>query len=112
MFLHPLVVENGFLTGAVATQGTFFTRGVGPYEDPVLPGGEPAEDLGLTRLGADEPVIGCHPGERVRAERGPPLDDDADLVLPIEVVRRVGDQPEIVGLHGGAGRAGTRTNWR
>ena len=34
-------------------------------EDPVLPGGQPAEDLRLHRLGAGEAQVRLHAGERV-----------------------------------------------
>ena len=60
---------------------------VRPGEDPVLPGGEPGEDLRLQRLRAGEPQVGLHPGECVRAERGPFLQCDPHLVLPVQVVR-------------------------
>src|SRR5690242_20866291 len=44
--------------------------GVGAGEDPVLPGRQPAEDLGLEGLGADEPERLLHAGQGVGRQRG------------------------------------------
>src|SRR6266536_4799455 len=63
----PVVV--GPPAGAVPLQGTVRAGGVRPLEDPVLPAGQPAEDLRLGGLGAAEAVVGLHPGQRVRVER-------------------------------------------
>src|SRR5882757_4779747 len=52
-----LSVEVGALPGAVLAQRTVGARGVRAVEDPVLPGGQPAEDLGFQRLGAGEAVV-------------------------------------------------------
>src|SRR5690348_18007155 len=100
MASDPLPVVGGPLAGAVAAQCSFGASGVGPLEDPVLPRGEPAEDLRLGRLPAGEAQVGLHAGQRVGGEAGPLLDDQADLVLPVDVVRGGGDQPE---LQGGGG---------
>src|SRR5829696_9033058 len=86
----PLPVVVGPLTGAVPAQCSFGASGVGPLEDPVLPGGEPAEDLGLRGFLAGEAEVGLHPGQRVGGEALALLDDEADLVLPVDVVRRAG----------------------
>src|SRR5438067_2001658 len=54
-FLRPAHVEVGSHAGlAVERQRALLADGVGPLEDPVLPGGEAAEDLGLHRLRAGE----------------------------------------------------------
>ena len=38
---------------------------VGAQEDPVLPRGQPSEDLGFHRLGTNEPQVGLQPTEGV-----------------------------------------------
>ena len=92
-----LPVEVGTLPGAEFAQRAVRAGRVGPVEDPVLPGRQPAEDLRLHRLRAGEAVVRLQPGERVRAEAGPLLDRDADLFFPVDVVGREGDQAELLG---------------
>src|SRR4051795_12364306 len=94
----PLPVEVGALPGAELAQRAVRTGCVRSGEDPVLPGGQPTEDLRLQRLRPGEPVVGLEAGERVRAEARPLLQADADLLLPVDVVRREGDEPELLGL--------------
>src|SRR4051812_10795789 len=91
----PLPVVVGALTGAVAAQCSLGASGVGPLEDPVLPGGEPAEDLRLGRLPAGEAEVGLHAGQRVGGEAGALFDEEADLVLPVDVVGGAGHQPQL-----------------
>src|SRR6476660_8825249 len=59
----PPVVEVGPRPGAEAAQRAVLAHRVRPLEDPVLPGGQPAEDLCLHGLGPDEAVAGLHTGE-------------------------------------------------
>src|SRR4051812_38603056 len=92
----PLPVVVGTLSGAVPAQRTVRSGGVGTLEDPVLPGGEAAEDLRLAGLRSGEAEVGLHAGEGVGREAGPLLDGEADLVLPVDVVRRRGDEPELL----------------
>src|SRR3954470_4398558 len=93
----PLPVVVGALAGAVAAQCSLGAGGVGPLEDPVLPGGEPAEDLGLGGLPAGEAEVGLHAGERVGGEARALLDEEPDLVLPVDVVRGGGHQAQLEG---------------
>src|SRR6266852_9561679 len=95
----PVVVRA--LAGAVAAQRPLRPGGIGPLEDPVLPGGEPAENLRLGGFRAGEAEVGLHAGQRVRREAGAFLDDQPDLIGPVEVVRRLGDQAEPLGVGGG-----------
>src|SRR3954470_3530756 len=74
----PLPVVVGPLAGAVAAQCSLGASGVGPLEDPVLPGGEPAEDLRLGGFLTGEAQVGLHAGEGVGREAGALLDDQAD----------------------------------
>src|SRR3954447_23756368 len=103
---HSLLVEVGLAPRAVAAQRTLRSRGVGADEDPVLPGGQAAEDPRLHRLRADEAVVRLHAGEGVRAQGGALLEEDADLVLVVDVVGGVGDQAGLLGLRAGEARAG------
>src|SRR6266581_2149547 len=80
----PLPVVVRALAGAVAAQRPVRPRRVGPLEDPVLPGGEPAEDLRFAGFRAGEAEVGLHPGQRVRREAGPLLDHQPDLVRAAE----------------------------
>src|SRR6185295_11301163 len=82
---------------AVVRQSALRADGVGALENPVLPGREPAVNLGVERLGAGEAQGRFHPGERVGGERGTFLDGDADFVLPVEVVGSEGDEARRLG---------------
>src|SRR5580692_6730687 len=95
----PVVVRP--LAGPVTAQRPVRSRGIGPLENPVLPGGEPAENLRLAGLRAGKAEIGLHAGQRVRREAGPFLDHEPYLVGPVEVVRGLGDQAEPLGVGGG-----------
>src|SRR5207249_5985199 len=95
-FLQPRVlflsgaapIELGALTRlAVESEGPLLAGRVRAREDPVLPRGEPPEDLGLERLGPDEAQARFHAGERVGAHRGALLDRKPHLVVPVDVVR-------------------------
>src|SRR5579883_1996215 len=90
---HPPLVELAALAAAVALERARLARRVGTLEDPVLPGGEPAEDLALDGLGAGEAERGLHAGERVGREARALLEDEAYLVGPVDVVGGEGDEP-------------------
>src|SRR5262245_41167426 len=76
----PSPVEFGSLRPAVERERSALADGVGPLEDPVLPRGEPAEDLRLQRLRAGEAQARLHAGERVGREARALLDREAHLV--------------------------------
>ena len=63
--VDSVVYEGGALAGSIAFQGAFLADGVGALEDPVLPGGEPGEDLGLHRLRAGKAEVRFHAGHSV-----------------------------------------------
>src|SRR5215467_2101156 len=86
--LGPLPLELRPLGLAVEGERAVLARRVGAGEDPVLPGRQAAEDLGLERLGADEAQRLLHAGQRVRRQRRALLDRDAELVLEVDVVGR------------------------
>src|SRR5215218_9236308 len=85
---RSFVIELRLRRLAVVRERPLRADGVGALENPVLPGREPAVNLGVERLGAGEAQGRLHAGQRVGGERGTLLDGDADFVLPIEVVRR------------------------
>src|SRR6266702_7486554 len=91
---HSLTVEVGAASGAVGAQGAGLAGGVRADEDPVLPGGEPSEDLGLEGLRADEAIVRLQARARVGAEAAPLLHGDAHLFVPVDVVGGEGDQAE------------------
>src|SRR5215510_12002112 len=90
------VVELGTVGRAVALERAALAHGIGALEDPVLPGGEPAEDARLHGLGTGEADVGLHAGERVGREGRALLQREAQLVLPVDAVRRDGREPELV----------------
>src|SRR5262245_25919663 len=71
LFSNPFRIEAGLHPRPVPLQRPFGAGGVGTLEDPVLPGGEAAEDLGLDGLRAGEPQVGLHAGEAVGREGRP-----------------------------------------
>src|SRR5437899_2021668 len=84
--LDPIPVELGLVAFAVDLQGTLFADGVGALEDPVLPGGEPAEDTGEHVFGSVEAQVGLHAREGVRRHGHALLDGDTYFVGPVDVV--------------------------
>src|SRR5439155_1686938 len=88
------------LARAVDLERALRADSVRALEDPVLPRREAAEDLALERLGPAEPNRRLHTGERVGRERRALLERDADLVVPVDVVRCERDEP---GLRRGGG---------
>src|SRR5271165_7283228 len=95
MVSDSIPVEGGTLPGAEPAQRAVRAGRVGPVEYPVLPGGQPAEDLRFHGLWAGEPVVGLQAGERVGAEAGPLLGRDPDFLVPVDVIRREGDQAQV-----------------
>src|ERR1700756_6062669 len=84
--LNPLLVEVGPLARAVGAQRAVRPRGVRAVENPVLPGGQPPEDLRLDGLRAGEPVVGLEAGQRVGGERRALLDRDPHFLVPVDVI--------------------------
>src|SRR6476661_580838 len=93
-------VEFRLLAAAVAAQRAFLADRVGALEDPVLPGGQAREDLRFHRLRADEAQARFHAGETVGREARALLQKDANLVVPVDVVEREGDEAELFRLLG------------
>src|SRR4051812_43965768 len=93
IMLRPLPVEFRAALLAVDLQRALVADRVRPLEDPVLPGGQPAENLSLHRLGAGEAEICFEAGHRVGRECRPGLDRDTHFVVPVDLVWREGDEP-------------------
>src|SRR5882724_12812555 len=98
--LHPRHIELRLLPGAVAAQGAVFADRVVALKDPVLPRRQAREDFRFHGLGTDEAQIGFHAGESVGRKAGALLEEHPDLVVPVDVVERKGDEAELFGLLG------------
>src|SRR5258708_22786439 len=98
--LHPRHIELRLLAGAVALERAVLADRVGALKDPVLPRRQAREDFRFHGLGPDEAQIGFHAGEAVGREAGALLEEHPDLVLPVDVVEREGDEAELLGLLG------------
>src|ERR1700716_4139595 len=93
---HASRIKYRFLACAVALERALLADRVGTLEDPVLPGGEAGEYLGFHGLGAAEAQVGFEPGEAVGRKARALLQEHANLVLPIDVVERKGDEPQLL----------------
>src|SRR5438477_2625393 len=93
--LNPFPVEFRFGAAAVDLQGALLAHCIGAVEDPVLPGGEAAEDACLQGLGPGEAQACFHCGERIGREARALFDGEANLVFPVDVVRGGGDEAEL-----------------
>src|SRR5581483_321877 len=95
MASDPLPFEGRLGAGAEKLQRPLLADRVRSIEYPVLPGREAAEDARLHRLGPGEAEIGLEARQRVGRQARALLDGKPDLVLPIELVRREGDETQI-----------------
>src|SRR5882724_1092539 len=93
-------IEFGLRSSTVNLQGALLADRVRALEDPVLPRGEAAEDARQHRLRAGEAQARFHGGKRVGREAGALLDGEPDLLVPVDVVGRRGDEAELERLLG------------
>src|SRR6478736_5081111 len=93
---HSPRVEDRLLAGAVALERALLANRIGTLEDPVLPGGEAGEDFRFHGLGAAEAQIGFEPGKAVGREARALLEEHADLVFPVDIIEREGDEAELL----------------
>src|SRR5215831_9341416 len=93
-------VEGRFAAGAVKAQGAFLADRVRSLEDPILPGGQPRKDLCLHGLRAAEAKIGFHAGQGVGGKARALLEEEPDLILPVDVIEREGHEAEFLRLLG------------
>src|ERR1700694_3043825 len=98
--LHPRHIELRLLAGAVAPERAGFADRVGALKNPVLPRRQPREDFRFHGLGPDEAQVGFHAGKAVGREAGALLEEHPDLVIPVDIVERKGDEAELLGLLG------------
>src|SRR6185295_15340624 len=92
--LNSRHIELRLLAGAVAAQRALFADRVGALEDPVLPGGQAREDFRFHCLRPTETEVCFETGEAVGREACALLKEDADFVLPVDVVERECDEAE------------------
>src|SRR5215212_7537089 len=76
---------------AVVGQRAFLADRVRALEDPVLPGGQAAINLCVHRFRTSETKRCFHAGQRIGRQRGAFFNRHADLVFPVEFVRRERD---------------------
>src|SRR5258705_6087623 len=97
---YALLVELRLGSAAVDLQRPALAHRVRPLEYPVLPGTEPREDARLHRLLAGESQVRFETRQRIGRHAGTLFERDADLVVPVDVVGRGGDQAEWQGFVG------------
>src|SRR5579883_1818441 len=97
---NPCRIELRPFAGTVKAKRALLAEGVGPLENPVLPGGEARKDLGFHGLGAYEAQIRFHAGQPVGGKAGALLEKHAHFIIPVDVVEREGDKPERLSLFG------------
>src|SRR6266851_9007706 len=98
--LHSRHIELRLLAGAVAPQRAVLADGVGALKNPVLPRRQAREDFRFHGLGPDKAQIGFHAGKAVGREAGALLEEHPDLVIPVDIVERKGDEAELLGSLG------------
>src|SRR3982074_1525405 len=95
--LNSRRIELRLLAGAVALERAVLADRVGALEDPVLPRRQAREDFRFHGLGPDEAQVGFHAGETVGRKAGAFLEKHPDLVVPVDIVEREGDETERFG---------------
>src|SRR5471030_1679936 len=85
-------VELRLAALAINLKGALLAHRVRAVEDPVLPGRQTPEDAGLHCLDAVEAQIRLKPRERIRRHGRAFFNSNPDLVGPVDIVRRGGDQ--------------------
>src|ERR1700745_2632785 len=95
---NPRRIEARLLAGPIAPQGALFADRVGTLENPVLPGGQPRKNLRFHRFRTDEAKIRPHAGKAVRGEARALLEEHADLVIPVDIVERKGNESKLLGF--------------
>src|SRR6516225_5131637 len=88
--LHPPRVENRLLAGTVTTQRPLLADRIGTLKDPILPRRQSRKNLAFHGFRPAETQIRFKAREAVGREATALLEEDADLVIPIDVVEREG----------------------
>src|SRR6266704_5148953 len=90
--LNSLPVEFHWRTGSIHFERAVRTDSVRAVEDPVLPGGEAAEDASLQRLLRPKSQVCFKPCQGIGRLRRTRLDGLADFIFPVEIIRCGGNQ--------------------
>src|ERR1700728_4430321 len=91
---HSLGIEYRLLSRGATLQRTLFADGVGPLENPILPGGQTREDFRFHCFRSGKAQIGFHASQAVGRETRALLQKHAHLVVPIDVVESESDEAE------------------
>src|SRR5712692_8830123 len=93
--LNSFPVEFYRRSRSVYFQRSAGADGVWADENPVLPGGEAAEDSCLKRLPRSKAQICFEPRQGIGRLRRPRFDGLADFVFPVEIIRCGGNQADV-----------------
>src|SRR4030088_2661660 len=97
---NPRHIELRLLAGAVAPERAVLANRVGALKNPVLPRRQAREDFRFHGFRSDEAQIGFHAAESVGREAGALLEEHPDLVIPVDIVEREGNEAEPFGFAG------------
>src|SRR5580704_4058704 len=89
---HPRHIELRLLATSVAPERAVLADRVGALKNPVLPRRQAREYLRFHGFGPGKAQVGFHAGEAVGRERGAFLEEQPDLIVPVDVVEREGDE--------------------
>src|ERR1700722_19292308 len=92
--LDSISVEFSLAAGAEYLQSACIADGVGPDENPVLPGRQTAEYSRFQRLARTETQVRFHAGQGIGRQRTPLFERDAYLAVPVQGVGSGGDEPQ------------------
>src|ERR1700681_468070 len=92
--LDSISVEFSLTAGAEYLQSACLADGVGPDENPVLPGRQTAEHSRLQGLARTETQVRFHAGHAIGRQRTPLCQRDAYLVVPVHGVGPGGAEPQ------------------
>src|SRR4030088_3124715 len=95
---NPRHIKLRLLAGAVAPERAVLANRVGALKNPVLPRRQAREDFRFHGLGSDEAQVGFHAGKTVGRETGALFEEHPDLVIPVDIVERKGDEAELLGF--------------
>src|SRR6266571_635446 len=98
LLLNSFPVELHWRAAAVHLECTTRANCVRTNENPVLPCGEATEDSRLERLCWSKAQIRLEPSQSIRRLCGTRLDGLANLVFPVQIIRRGRHQFSVKGL--------------
>src|SRR6266567_3770504 len=98
LLLNSFPVELHWRAAAVHLECTTRANCVRTNENPVLPRGEATEDSRLERLCGSKAQIRLEPSQSIRRLCGTRLDGLANLVFPVQIIRRGRHQSGVKGL--------------